>query len=81
VDDELNKLKPYADQLQPLEGPQTTFKQLEDRQKALRDEHEKLIGELMVEMEHELQLQQLGSQIASQIAKSNQDILKVRFRA
>lgn len=63
--------------MKPLQNPQTGIQQLEDRQRDLRDQHEKLIGELMVEMENELQLQQLSSQLTAQMAKTDKDILKV----
>lgn len=68
-----------TDQLQPLESPQVNYQQLADHNASIRDQYDRLIGELMVELENELQLQQLGAQIAAQMSKSNQEILKVHL--
>jgi hypothetical protein len=79
VDEELSKLKQMTDQLQPLESPQVNYQQLADHNASIHDQYDRLIGELMVELENELQLQQLGAQIAAQMSKSNQEILKVHL--
>lgn len=66
-----------AENLQSLESPRQNYQELVGQQQSIREQYEVLIGELMVEMESELELQQLGAQIASQMSKSNQEILKV----
>jgi hypothetical protein len=73
----MDKLKLMVNHLQPFESPNQSYLQLVESQQSIRKQYDELIGELMVEMENELQLQHLGAQIASQMSKSNQEILKV----
>lgn len=79
VDEELAKLQPMVDHLEPLESPRLNYQQLKDHHESVKQGYGDLISEMMVELEEELQLQQLGTQISAQLSKSNQEILKVCF--